>query len=183
MPAKQEQATQITFKAKLSTIGSWIIVQLPEEKSAQLPSRGQIMAEGTFNDVPFKTPLEPDGKWGHWFRVPNSLLKAADAAAGDRVTVTITPTKQWPEPDIPTDLQKALATHPEAHALWQRVTPMARWEWIRWIRSTNKSETRQRRIEVACSKLKAGKRRPCCWNRNACSEPAVSKNGILLDLQ
>ena len=85
------------------------------------------------------------------------------------------------EPEVPADIMKALAADSRAHALWQKVTPMARWEWIRWIRATNRQETRIRRIEVACSKLKAGTRRPCCFNRNLCTEPDVSNNGVLLE--
>lgn len=139
------------------------------------------MVEGTINDITFQTPLEPDGKGSHWFRADKAMLEAIDAAAGDTVALEIRPIKQWPEPDVPADIKQALAASLEAHALWQRITPMARWEWIRWIRSTGKDETRQRRIEVACSKLEAGKRRPCCWNRNLCTEPSVSKNGILFE--
>lgn len=171
----------IRFKTKLYKIGSWTILRLPEGASAKLPSRGQAMVKGTFNGHHFQTPLEPDGKWGHWFKVGKTLLKATDAAVGDVVTLEITLVKDWPEPGVPAGLKNALAGEPEAFALWQRVTPMARWEWIRWIRSTNHQETRKRRIEVACSKLKAGERRPCCWNRNLCTEPSMSKNGILLD--
>jgi hypothetical protein len=169
------------FETILFTIGSWTILQLPESASAKLPSRGQTMIEGSVNGVHFKTPLEPDGKWGHWFRPEDSLLKSANAAAGDTVTAEITPIKEWPEPKVPTDLQSALAANQPASDLWQRITPMARWEWIRWIRATNRSETRTRRVEVACSKLASGERRPCCWNRNLCTEPQVSKNGVLLN--
>ena len=43
------------------------------------------------------------------------------------------------------------------------------------IRATHNPETRSRRIEVALSKIKAGERRPCCFNRNQCTEPEVSK--------
>jgi hypothetical protein len=178
---KPHSMPSITFKTKLFNIGTWTILRLPEHASAKLPSRGQVMVEGTFNDVAIQTPLEPDGKWSHWFRVNTSLLKAAKATTGDAVTLKITPIKDWPEPDVPADLKKALAANADANALWQRITPMARWEWIRWTRSTNKSETRQRRVEVACSKLTSGERRPCCWNRNLSTEPSVSKNGVLLD--
>jgi hypothetical protein len=171
----------IRFETKLFKIGSWTILRLPGEASAKLVSRGQTMVEGTINGFRFQTPLEPDGKWSHWFRVDNSLLGKAHAGAGDTVTLAIKPMKEWPEPDVPADLKRALAAAPQAHALWQNVTPMARWEWIRWIRATNRQETRKRRIEVAISKLKSGERRPCCWNRNLCTEPTVSKNGVLLE--
>lgn len=179
MSAKQFEAT-ITFKAKLFTIGAWTILRMPDDASAKLPSRGQVMVEGTFNGIPLRTPLEPDGNWSHWFKVSKKLQDAAHVSAGDVVELTVTPTKDWPEPDVPAELQQALEQHPKAYDLWQEVTPLAHWEWIRWIRSTGKDETRKKRIEVACSKLEAGKRRPCCWNRNLSTEPSVSKNGVLL---
>ena len=171
----------IRFKAKLFKVGTWTILRLPDSASAKLPSRGQMMVEGTINGYHIKTPLEPDGNWSHWFRVDEAMLKAADVAVDDTVTLVIKLVKVWPEPDIPADLKHALAVSPQAHSLWERITPMARWEWIRWIRATSRQETRERRIEVACSKLKVGKRRPCCWNRNLCTEPTVSKNGVLLE--
>jgi hypothetical protein len=171
----------VRFKAKLFEIGSWTILRLPESASAKLPSRGQVMVEGSLDGFHFQTALEPDGQWSHWFRIDKTLHDATGVKAGDTVTLEIAATKQWPEPEVPADLQTALAAAPQAHALWTKITPMARWEWIRWVRSTGQSETRKRRIEVACSKLKSGERRPCCWNRNLCTEPAVSKNGVLLE--
>jgi len=180
MSEEQRSMPTIHFEAKPFTVGSWTILRLPESASAKLPSRGQTMVKGTINDFPFRTPLEPDGKGSHWFRVDKTMLKAANAAAGDTVALSIKPIKEWMEPVVPADLENALAAGPEAHSLWRHITPMARWEWIRWIRATNKSETRKRRIQVACSKLKAGERRPCCWNRNLCTEPYVSKNGVLV---
>ncbi len=170
----------IHFEAKLFAVDLWTILRLPESASAKLPSRSQTMVKGTINGWPFQTPLEPDGKGSHWFRVDKTMLKAANAAAGDTVALSIKPIKEWIEPVVPADLQNALTAAPQAHSLWRNITPMARWEWIRWIRATNKVETRKRRIEVACSKLEAGERRPCCWNRNLCTEPSVSKNGVLV---
>jgi uncharacterized protein YdeI (YjbR/CyaY-like superfamily) len=119
---------------------------------------------------------------GHYFKVDSKLLKAGGAKAGDTVALTISATKDWPEPDVPAEWHKALAASPKARALWQQTTPMARWEWIRWARATSNPETYQRRVKVGISKLESGKRRPCCWNRNLSTEPDVSKNGVLLEL-
>ena len=170
----------ILFETELYTIGSRTILHLPDSASTQLPSRGQAMAKATINGVTFTTPLEPDGKWSHWFEVATAVLHNAKIASGDTVQVSIEPTKDWPEPKVPTDIKKALMAHKEAHDLFKKVTPMARWEWVRWIGSTANPTTRQHRIDVACSKLEKGMRRPCCWNRNLCTDPTVSKNGILL---
>jgi hypothetical protein len=171
----------IHFEAKLFTIGSWILLKLPESASAKLPSRGLTMVEGTINGFRFQAALEPDGRGSHWFRVDKTMIEAAGADADDTLTLAIEPTKEWPEPEVPADLKSALTDSPQVHKLWMAITPMARWDWIRWIRATKQPETRQRRIEVACSKLKAGTRRPCCFNRNLCTEPNVSNNGVLLE--
>jgi len=64
---------------------------------------------------------------------------------------------------MPADLQKALATSPIAKAVWTEITPIARNEWICWVISGKKTETRVIRIHKALSKLKGGMRRPCCW--------------------
>jgi len=65
--------------------------------------------------------------------------------------------------DLPADLKKALASDAKALETWEDITPLARNEWICWIESAKKAETRTRRIEWGCSSLKDGKRRPCCW--------------------
>lgn len=177
----------IHFKTELFKIGLWTILRLPESASSQLPSRGMTMVAGTFNSIPFKTLLEPDGKYGpglkpsHWFRPNDKLLDDAHAKAGDTVEVSLEPTKEWIEPEVPADFKKALATSPKANALWKDITPSARWDWIRWIRAVKTPETRLKHIEVALDKLNKGMRRPCCFNRNLCSEPAVSKNWVLLE--
>ncbi len=171
----------ICFETKSVKLGDWIILRLPDSASTQLPSRGMALVEGTINGVQSKIVLEPDGRGSHWFRVDSGLREAAGIGAGDLVTIAVEPSKDWPEPEVPADLSQALASDPQANALWVQITPMARWDWLRWIRATNNQETRSRRIEVALSKLKAGERRPCCFNRNICTEPEVSKNGVLID--
>lgn len=171
----------IEFETTLFTIGDWTILRLPETASAQLPSRGQVMGKGTINNVPFEMPLEPDGKFSHWLKVDDALSRSSHAASGDTVTVSLEPVKTWPEPQIPADFKKALAASSRAQDIWNQATPMAHWEWVRWMRSTGRQETRERRMRVGISKLEHGERRPCCWNRNLCTEPSVSKNGVLLE--
>jgi hypothetical protein len=171
----------IRFEAKLSKIGSSTILKLPKGASAKLPSRGMVMAEGTINDFSFQAPLEPDGVGGHWLKVEKAMREKAKTHEGDRVTIEIEPIKEWPEPKVPADLKKALTDSPTAHATWMDITPMARWEWIRWIGATKNPQTRNKRIGVALSKMNAGSRRPCCFNRSACTDPTVSNNGILLE--
>ncbi|MNI81108.1 hypothetical protein D3C73_1376920 [compost metagenome] len=94
----------------------------------------------------------------------------------------ISPSKEWPEPTLPNDFSQALHSAPSAvQDLWTKITPMARWEWIRWVNATSNTETRERRVEVSISKLRSGKRRPCCFNLAACTDPDLSKSGRLIE--
>ena len=63
----------------------------------------------------------------------------------------------------PADLREALEQDAKALATWQDITPLARNEWICWITSPKKPETRRKRIAWGCENLRDGKRRPCCW--------------------
>jgi uncharacterized protein YdeI (YjbR/CyaY-like superfamily) len=64
---------------------------------------------------------------------------------------------------IPADLKKAITSVPKVKELWEDITPLAKNEWICWVTSGKKAETRGIRIDKALSKLKSGMRRPCCW--------------------
>jgi len=78
-------------------------------------------------------------------------------------------------------LQTELAAAPKSfQKLWKDITPMARWEWVRWVNATRNTDTRRRRVEVSISKMQSGKRRPCCFNLAACTDPELSKSGKLV---
>lgn len=64
---------------------------------------------------------------------------------------------------LPPDLRKALTSSPAAMAAWEDITALARNEWICWVESVKKQETRKQHIERAVEDLTKGKRRPCCW--------------------
>jgi uncharacterized protein YdeI (YjbR/CyaY-like superfamily) len=64
---------------------------------------------------------------------------------------------------LPADFRAAIAAAPKAQAVWDDITPLARNEWICWVTSGKKEETRGIRIKKGISKLSSGMRRPCCW--------------------
>ena len=65
--------------------------------------------------------------------------------------------------EVPNDVRKILVSKPTLLAVWEDITPLARNEWLCWILSAKKPETRGRRIRIMSENLIAGKRRPCCW--------------------
>lgn len=178
--SQRTSSAPIRFKATLFTIDTSTILGLPEEASRALPSRGQVAVHGSVNGCQFETVLEPDGLKGHWMRVDSDLREAAGIGDGDNAEVVIEIAGDWPEPDVPADLAAALRkAPPEIRDMWDDITPMARWEWVRWVNATANPATRRRRVEVTISKMMNGKRRPCCFDLSACTDPTLSRNGKL----
>jgi uncharacterized protein YdeI (YjbR/CyaY-like superfamily) len=114
-------------------------------------------------------------------RLDGKLQKSAGLSAGDTAKLEMESLKDWPEPNVPQDLQSAVASAPQKiQDLWREITPMARWEWVRWVNATSNPDTRKRRVDVTISKMQSGKRRPCCFNLASCTDPNLSKNGRLI---
>ncbi|MCA9232516.1 MAG: YdeI/OmpD-associated family protein [Planctomycetales bacterium] len=65
--------------------------------------------------------------------------------------------------DLPPDLRAAIESDSNVRNLWLGITPLARNEWVCWVTSPKKAETRARRIDVGIDKMRKGMRRPCCW--------------------
>jgi hypothetical protein len=172
----------IHFDALIEMIASKALLRLPQSESDKLPSRGQVMVKGFIENFEISQVVEPDGRGGHWLEINASTLTYINAAIGDLVTVSLQIQKDWPEPVIPNDFQVVLTNAPSGiKDTWNNITPMARWEWIRWINATNVSETRSRRIEASISKMQSGKRRPCCFNLASCTNPYLAKSGKLIE--
>ena len=64
---------------------------------------------------------------------------------------------------VPADLRKVLASDRVALKAWNDITPLARNEWICWVVSVKRPETRADHIKRTRTELIEGKRRPCCW--------------------
>lgn len=153
----------------------WTFLNLPKEVSRALSSRGMVSVKGTFNGAPLEASLDPDGRGGHWLKVDRKLREAAGVEAGDTVTLEISPTTEEPEPKVPPDLRKALAAAPpKAREVWTDITPAARRDFIHWIISPKRPETRVKRIDTACDMLAKGKRRPCCFDRSGMYDKSLS---------
>lgn len=161
----------IGFTAKLQRPAlpknaTWTFLLLPAAASAKLPTRSMVTVEGTLAEQPFVATLEPDGNGSHWLKVDKALREQSGVAAGDTVTLQIAPVAKEPEPKLPADLRQALAANAAAKATWKDITAVARRDWIHWISSGKKAETRVKRIDVAIDKLACGNRRACCFDRS-----------------
>ena len=172
--------TQSQFKAKLLSPansgcdGSWAFILIPKTASAKLPRRGRTTVMVNINGCGFQATLEPDGELSHWLRMNKDQLANTGVNIGDMVAIEMMSVQQEPEPEKPADFAEALVANPEARAIWDKTTVIARLDWIHWITSAKQSKPRVKRIADACDMLASGKRRVCCFDSSGYYSKALS---------
>ncbi|MFT4088300.1 MAG: YdeI/OmpD-associated family protein [Gordonia sp. (in: high G+C Gram-positive bacteria)] len=181
MTTAKNSSDPIVFDAPVEAIGDRLIARLPAGASTALPSRGQVAVTGTLDGQSYRTVVEPDGRRGHFLSFAPDVVEQRALAEGATVHVELAPTKDWPEPAVPDDFETALDAAPDIDGLWRSITPMARWEWVRWIGATKNPATRAKRVDVAVDKMRNGKRRPCCFDLSSCTDPELAKNAKLIE--
>ena len=153
---------KVVFEAKLDNEGmteGWAHLALSKSASAKFPSRGIVPIAGTINGFAFRSSAAPDGKGGHRMMINAAMRAGAKASVGDRVTMAVEHDTASREPDLPSDLAKALSKAKMAKALWEEITPRARGEWVEFLDEAKRPETRVRRVAKVVERLAAGVRR------------------------
>lgn len=86
--------------------------------------------------------------------------------------------------EVTEDLVSALTETEEIMTLWEKLTPIARNEFICWIESAKQDKTRIKRINRTVEELLLGKKRPCCWAgciHRTDKKPSQWQQDVLID--
>lgn len=153
----------ITFRAKLWAPmegKGWTFCALPASASAKLGARGRVPVQATVGRASFRTSCFPDGKGGHTLQFNAAMREAAGAGPGDTVSVSLEVASDDVAVEPPAALAKGLKADKGAKAQWEAITPKARAEWVAWIASAKREETRMARIARAVERLRGGAKRP-----------------------
>jgi hypothetical protein len=142
-----------------------------------------VSVEGTINGFHFQACLQPDGVGGHWLKIDPDLSSGAGVSPGDHAEIEIAPMAVEPEPEVPDDLLAALSASPKALAVWSDITAIARRDWIHWMTSGKRAETRTKRLRTMIDKLAEGKRRACCFDRSGMYSKSLTCPSPALDHQ
>ncbi|QQS61512.1 MAG: YdeI/OmpD-associated family protein [Candidatus Moraniibacteriota bacterium] len=65
--------------------------------------------------------------------------------------------------EVPEDMEKGLVSNLDLLSKWNKLTPLARNEWICWVTIVKTTETRKGHIDRLSAEIMEGKKRPCCW--------------------
>jgi Bacteriocin-protection, YdeI or OmpD-Associated/Domain of unknown function (DUF1905) len=147
---------KIEFEARLEAGGeggAWTLLTVPFSVEEAFGSRGRVSVKGTLNGFAYQTSLFPNGDGTHHMLVNRAMQKGANAGPGDAVRVEMERDDAPREIAVPLDFQQALDQHAEAKAVFERLPPSHRREYIRWIEEAKRPETRATRVSKSLEKL------------------------------
>jgi hypothetical protein len=144
------------FDALLEPEGAWTFLRAPFSVEEVFGSRARVPIKGTINGFAFQGSLFPMGNGTHCLMVNKTMQKGAGAKPGDTVHMVITKDTSTRTVKVPRDFRQALAKHPAAREYFEKLAYTHRKDYVDWIESAKKEETRQRRIDKAVLKLMEG---------------------------
>jgi uncharacterized protein YdeI (YjbR/CyaY-like superfamily) len=107
------------------------------------------------------TPRKPTSKWSDINRKRWNQLKAAGLLAAPGLAAAPTENSYMPHPPIPqlpAYVARAFKTNPRAWQHFQALAPTYRRDFVVWIHTAKRPETRERRIRESIALLSAGKK-------------------------
>jgi uncharacterized protein YdeI (YjbR/CyaY-like superfamily) len=107
------------------------------------------------------TPRQPTSKWSERNRKRWAELKAAGLLASAGLAAAPTSNTYAPRPvipDLPVYIAKAIRGNSRAWKFFQELAPTYRRDFVVWIHTAKRPETRARRIRESISLLAAGQR-------------------------
>jgi hypothetical protein len=132
-------------------------VEVPLNVEEVFGSRSCVPVKGAIEGVPYRSSLMPQGE-GRFILVVNKTLRdEIGKEVGDAVEVTMEPDTQARTVEIPEDLAEALQGDAAAEETFERFSYSKRKEYVDWIESAKRPETRSNRIRQALEKLAQGR--------------------------
>jgi uncharacterized protein YdeI (YjbR/CyaY-like superfamily) len=107
------------------------------------------------------TPRQPSSKWSALNRKRWAELKSADLLAPPGLAAAPTGNTYAPlaeMPELPSYIARAFKENLKAWAAFNRLAPSHRREYVRWIHSAKRPETRERRVEESIALLARGQK-------------------------
>lgn len=152
-------ATKKSFRAKFETVGpggEMIYLFVPFDVEKTWGTKARLSVKGTLNGFAFESSLFPYGDGRHHLMVNRALQSGAKAKAGASVSVVMEPDTSQRTVAVPVDFKRSLDANKSAMLAYNRISPQRKREFVDWISSAKKSETRRSRIVKSVEMLLKG---------------------------
>lgn len=150
----------ITFEAEIigadnGTGGTY--VEIPFDVEARYGAK-RVKVQATFDGIPYRGSLVRMGSNCHILGMLKSIREQLGKGVGDRVSVTVQQDTVPRVVEIPEALKSLLKANPKAEEFFHGLSYTHRKEYVQWITSAKKEETKARRLNATIEKLNAGQK-------------------------
>jgi hypothetical protein len=152
---------QVEFTAILERppgAGTWTYLTAPLRVEEVFATRGRVAVRGTIDRQSFRGSLMPHGDGRHFIVVNKELRTLIRKGVGDSVNVQLELDCEPRNVDLPEELSRSLQQDQAAQNAFDRLSFSHRKEYVQWIESAKKAETRKRRVHRAIEMITTGKR-------------------------
>jgi hypothetical protein len=153
-----DEGGKVTFEATLfrpEGTATATFLRVPDAVMKVFATRARVPVAGTLQGFAFRSSFVPMGG-GHMLAVNEELRQGAGVKAGDTVRVVVARDTAPRVVEVPEDLAKALAKNKKAKEFFAKLAYTHQREYVEWITSAKKAETREARVAKALGMLGDG---------------------------
>lgn len=134
-------------------------VEFPFDVFKEFGKRGQVKVKAYFDGFEYRGSLVKMGTQCHIIGLNKQVREAINRKPGDMVQVVIVEDTEKRTVEVPDDLRIALSEVEEALTAFDKLSFTHRREYVEWISSAKKQETRSARINKCIEMLTSGNKK------------------------
>lgn len=135
-------------------------IDFPFDVEKEFGTRGQVKVIATFDGYKYRGSLCKMKSINHWIGLNKEVRTAIGKGVGDTVNVTIIKDVEERTVEIPQYLSDEFNKEPLAFEFYNKLSFSHKREYVTWITSAKKEETRNARIEKMMQMLCDKKKNP-----------------------
>ena len=141
------------FKAKLlPAIGGGAFVEFPYDVQKEF-GKARVPIQCTINGEPYRGTMIKYGRPRHLVPVLKAIREKTKRDLGDEVEIWLVEYKQKRTVELPLDLKRILKKN-DLRAVFGKLSYTHKKEYVQWIKSAKKEETRVRRLEKTLAMIR-----------------------------
>jgi hypothetical protein len=133
-------------------------IEFPYDVQKEFGVKGQVKVKAWFDGIPYRGSLAKMGHWCHLLGITREIRQMIGKNPGDVVHVILEQDLDERIVTPPEDFAQLLRQNTDASAFFEKLSYTHKKEYVEWIESAKKAETRQSRLIKAIEMLKKGTR-------------------------
>lgn len=135
-------------------------IEFPYDVKEEFGVKGQVKVIATFDGYEYRGSLAKMGHHCHMLGITQKIRKEIGKGPGDTVGVILRKDDQERVINLPEELEIALTQNPKAKQFFDTLSYTNKKEYVQWISSAKKQETKEARLQKAIEMLLNNVKRP-----------------------